>query len=68
MKILYLIKKEFLEIFRQRELLFMMLIAPVFQLIILGYIVTTDIKNVPVGIIDLSTGKSTTRIINRIAG
>lgn len=68
MKILYLIKKEFLEIFRQRELLIMMLIAPVFQLIILGYIVTTDIKNVPVGIIDLSTGKSTTRIINRIAG
>lgn len=68
MKIFYLIKKEFLEIFRQRELVFMMLIAPVFQLILLGYIVTTDIKNVPVGIIDLSTGKSTTRIINRISG
>ena len=66
MKILYLIKKEFLEIVRQRELLFMMIIAPVFQLIILGYIVTTDIRNVPVGIIDQSIGESTSGIINRI--
>lgn len=68
MKIFYLIRKEFQEILRQRELVFMMLIAPVFQLILLGYIVTTDIKNVPVGIIDLSNGKSTSRIINRISG
>ncbi len=68
MKIIYLLKKEFLEIFKQKELLFMMIIAPIFQLIILGYVVTTDIKNIPVGIIDLSTGKSTTRIINRITG
>ncbi len=68
MKIFYLLKKEFLEIFRQRELLFMIIIAPVFQLIIMGYIVTTDIKNVPVGIIDLSTSRSTERIINRITG
>ncbi len=68
MKILYLLKKEFLEIFRQRELLVMMLIAPIFQLIILGYIVTTDIKNVPVGIINLSSREASTRIINRITG
>ncbi len=68
MKILYFIKKEFLEIIRQRELLFMMIVAPIFQLLVLGYIVTTDIKNVPVGIIDLSKGKETVRIINRITG
>lgn len=68
MKVFYFIRKEFLEIIRQRELLFMMIVAPIFQLVILGYIVTTDIKNVPVGIIDLSTGKETVRIINRITG
>ena len=67
MKIFHLIKKEFLEIFRQRELLFIMIVAPVFQMIILGYIVTTDIRNVPVGIIDHSTGESTARILSRIS-
>jgi len=66
MKILHLLKKEFIEIIRQRELLFMMIIAPVFQLLVLGYIVTTDVKNVPVGIINHTTGKATTAIINRI--
>jgi len=68
MKILYVIKKEFLEILRQKEMHFMMIVAPIFQLLLLGYIVTTDIKNVPVGIIDLSTKHSSTRIINRIEG
>ncbi len=67
MKIFYLIKKEFLEIIRQREFLFMIILAPILQSIILGYIVTTDIKNIPVGIIDLSSKKATVRIINRIS-
>lgn len=66
MKIFYLIKKEFLETVRQREMLFLMLVAPILQIIILGSIVTTDIKNVPVDIVNLSTNSSAERIINRI--
>jgi len=67
MKIFCLVKKEFIEIVRQREFLLMILIAPILQSIILGYIVTTDIKNIPVGIVDLSTKEATVRIINRIS-
>ncbi len=66
MKILYLIKKEFLEIFRQKEMLFLMLVAPIIQIIILGSIVTTDIKNVPVDIVNLSKNISANRIVTRI--
>ncbi|MCK4836959.1 MAG: ABC transporter permease, partial [Candidatus Aminicenantes bacterium] len=66
MKILYLIKKEFIEIFRQKELLPLIFIAPILQIIILGYVVKTDIKNIPVEIINLSNNSDSTKIINRI--
>ncbi len=66
MRLFYLIKKEFLETVRQKEMLVLMLIAPIIQIIILGSIVTTDIKNVPVDIVNLSSNNSAFRIINRI--
>ncbi|MEN8153304.1 MAG: ABC transporter permease [Acidobacteriota bacterium] len=66
MRLLYLIKKEFIEILRQRELVFVMIVAPVIQVILLGYLVTTDIKNIPVNIVNLSSDKATVRIMNRI--
>ena len=39
MKIFYLVKKELIEIFRQKELLFLMFVGPVIQIIILGYVI-----------------------------
>ena len=66
MRILYLVKKEFLETIRQKEMLFMMLVSPIIQIILLGYVVTTDIKNIPVEVINLSKNKETVKIINRI--
>lgn len=66
MKVIYLVKKEFIEIFRQKELLPLMLIAPIVMIILLGYVVTTDIDNIPVEIINLSRNKTTNKIINRI--
>jgi len=66
MRIFYLLKKEFIEIFRQKEQLPLLFIAPIIQVIILGYVVTTDIENIPVEIINLSHNKATYRIINRI--
>jgi len=66
MRLFYLIKKEFIEIFRQKELLPLIFIAPIIQIIILGYVVKTDIKNIPVEIINLTSNKNASRIINRI--
>ena len=66
MRILYLIKKEFIELFRQKELLPLLFIAPILQIIILGYVVKTDIKNIPVEIINVSKNKNAHKIINRI--
>jgi len=66
MRILYLLKKEFIEIFRQKELLPLIVIAPIIQIIILGYVVTTDIKNIPVKIVNYSESSASHEIINRI--
>ncbi len=66
MKLLYLIKKELIEIVRQKEMLFLMFVSPVIQIIILGYVVSTDIRHVPVGIVNLSRGQAAVRVIERI--
>lgn len=66
MRLLYLLKKEFIEIFRQKELLPMLFIAPIIQVIILGYVVTTDIEKVPIQIANLSESRHAVHLINRI--
>ncbi len=66
MRILYLIKKELIEIVRQKEFLPLLFIAPIIQIIILGYVVTTDVKNIPVDIVNLSHSQAAYRIIHRI--
>ena len=66
MRILYLLRKELIEIFRQREMLFIMFVAPVIQTIILGYVVITDVKNIPVQIVNLSKNRAAQRMIARM--
>jgi len=65
-RLFYMLRKELIEIFRQREMLFFIFIAPVIQTIILGYVVTTDVKNIPVQVVNLSENKTAHRLINRI--
>lgn len=65
-RLFYMLRKELIEIFRQREMLFMMFVAPIIQTVILGYVVTTDVKNIPVQIVNLSHNKTATKLINRI--
>ncbi len=66
MKLFYLVKKEFIEITRQKELLFLMFIGPVVQIIILGYVISTDIRHVPVGIVNMAQGQAAGQMIQRI--
>ncbi len=66
MRILYLLRKELIEIFRQREMLVIMFVAPILQTILLGYVVTTDVKNIPVQIVNLSGNQAARRIVSRI--
>jgi ABC-2 type transport system permease protein len=50
--ILALMKKEFIQVFRDRNMLRMILIMPIFQLLILGYAVSTDVKLIDIAVYD----------------
>lgn len=48
------IRKEFIQIFRDRRTLWLILVMPIIQLFLLGYAATTDVKNVPIAVWDQS--------------
>lgn len=48
----HIVKKEFIQIRRDRLMAPLILIAPVFQLLLLGYAATTDVKNIRTAILD----------------
>jgi drug efflux transport system permease protein len=48
------IRKEFIQIFRDPRTLGLILVMPIVQLFLLGYAATTDVKNVPIAVLDQS--------------
>jgi ABC-2 type transport system permease protein len=43
-----------------------MFVGPVIQIIVLGYVISTDIRHVPVGIVNLAKGRAAVRMIERV--
>ena len=60
------VKKEFLHIFRDPRTMLITLGMPVVQIILFGFAITTEVKNVRVAVFDPSNDVSTQRIINRL--
>ena len=58
--------KELLVSLRDRRTGVIIFIAPIIQLIIFGYVVTTEIKNLPVGYIDMDDSPLSRRIIETL--
>lgn len=49
-----IIRKEFVQIFRDRRTLVLILVIPIVQLFLLGYAATNDVRNVPLAVFDQS--------------
>jgi ABC-2 type transport system permease protein len=62
-KILNLAKKEFIQTFRDRKMLPIIFVAPVLQLIILGFAVTTDVKHIYLSVIDRDNSAESREIV-----
>jgi len=60
------VKKEFYHIFRDIRTMLIIIGIPVIQIMIIGFAIRTEVKNVKVAIYDPSHDISTERIINRI--
>ena len=60
------IKKEFLHIFRDPRTMLITLGMPIVQIILFGFAITTEVKNVNIAVFDTSHDVSTQRIINQL--
>src|SRR5512136_2805543 len=51
-----LIRKEFIQIRRDKRTLILVLIIPIMQLFLMGYAATNDVRNVPLAVFDQDRG------------
>jgi drug efflux transport system permease protein len=54
LRLISIIRKEFIQIFRDPRTLILIIIMPIMQLFLLGYAATTDIKNISIAVWDQS--------------
>lgn len=66
MRLFALVKKELIELFRQRELLPLMFLAPLIQIIVLGNVVRTDIHHIAIAIQDEARSPFSQDLIQRL--
>ena len=69
-RLLSIIRKEFIQITRDSRTLIMILVIPIMQLFLLGYSATSDVRNIPLAVLDQSRSfvfRKATSISQRIA-
>ncbi len=66
-RIRHLIRKEFIQLRRDPKAIRLVVIAPIIQLIIFGYAVTTDIKHIPTAVIDADRSRESRELVNRFS-
>jgi ABC-2 type transport system permease protein len=64
-RVLHLVKKELLELRQDPRLFGIVILAPIIQLTVLGYAATTDVKNVPIVIVDPDRSSESRALIAR---
>ncbi|GAB5552382.1 MAG: ABC transporter permease [Saprospiraceae bacterium] len=65
-RLLYIIQKEFIQIFRNKAILPMMTVAPIVQMIVLSFAATNEVKNVQLAIIDQDHSIYARRLVEKI--
>lgn len=64
-RIYHIIRKEFTQILRDRQMIRMVIIVPIIQLILFGYVATTDIKNIETAICDMDRSQESRGLLLR---
>jgi ABC-2 type transport system permease protein len=67
-RILYVMWKEVIELRQDPRIFGIIFIAPVIQLTVLGYAATTDVRNVPIVIVDADRSAESQALISRFTG
>jgi len=64
-RVLHLMRKELLELRKDPRLFAVVIIAPVLQLTILGYAATTDVRDIPLAIVDADRSTASRELVHR---
>jgi ABC-2 type transport system permease protein len=64
-RVAHIIRKEFIQLRRDRRMFFIVFFSPVFQLFLLGYAANLDIRNIPVVFCDLDSSRTSRDFIAR---
>ncbi|HLF91098.1 MAG TPA: ABC transporter permease [Anaerolineales bacterium] len=59
-----LIRKEFIQIFRDPRTLALVLVIPLVQMLLLGYAATNDVRNVPLAVFDQDRSSASRRLLD----
>lgn len=67
-KLIYIIQKEFIQIFRDKSMLPIIFIVPIFQLLILSYTATFEIKNIRFIAVDQDHSSLSRELLDKFSG
>ena len=63
-----LIRKEFIQLFREKKNRPLLIVAPILQLIIFGYVVNTDVKDIKVAVYDQANTRESRMLVRAMEG
>ena len=61
------VRKEFIHIFRDKRTIMILLLMPIVLIVLFGYAITTEVKRVPIAILDQSRDEVTQKMISHFA-
>ena len=63
-RLISIVRKEFIQLFRDKRLLALILILPLVELFLLGYAATNEVRNIPVAVFDQSHSPEGRALLN----
>lgn len=67
-RVMHVVRKELLQLKRDKKMLAPIFIAPIFQLLVFGYAITSDIKHVNTAIVDMDQSQYSRQLTERFRG
>lgn len=64
-RIRHMLVKEFLQLFRDPQMLRILILPPLLQILVFGYAVTTNVRNAPTAVVDLDRTASSRDLLSR---
>ena len=67
-RVLFIIQKEFLQIFRNRQMLPIIFIMPIIQMCVLSFATTFEIKRIDLAVVDSDLSAASRRLVSKLEG